>query len=80
MPASSASSASRIAVNGVSSAGLRTTVLPAARAGAKPHEAMGMGKFHGTIAPITPSGSWKVTLRPSGTGICCPINRSGAPE
>ena len=80
MPASSASSASRIAVNGVSSAGLRTTVLPAARAGAKPHEAMGIGKFHGTITPITPSGSWKVMLRPSGTGICCPISRSGAPE
>ncbi len=33
MPASSASSPSRIAVSGVSSAGLRTTVLPAASAG-----------------------------------------------
>ncbi len=35
-PASRASSPSRIAVSGVSSAGLRTTVLPAASAGAKP--------------------------------------------
>ena len=35
-PASSASSPIRIAVSGVSSAGLSTTVLPAARAGAKP--------------------------------------------
>ena len=35
-PASSASSPIRIAVSGVSSAGLRTTVLPAASAGAKP--------------------------------------------
>ena len=36
MPAVEASSPSRIAVSGVSSAGLRTTVLPAARAGREP--------------------------------------------
>ena len=56
-PASSASSPIRIAVRGVISAGLSTTVLPAASAGAKPHPAMGIGKFHGTITPTTPSGS-----------------------
>ena len=80
MPASSASSAIRIAVNGVNSAGLSTTVLPAASAGAKPHEAIGIGKFHGTITPTTPSGSWNVTSRPPATGICWPIRRSGEAE
>ncbi len=44
---------------GVCSAGLRTTALPAARAGASFHMAMRIGKFHGMIWPTTPSGSWK---------------------
>src|SRR3712207_7813729 len=42
---------------------LRTTVFPAASAGAKAQPAMGIGKFHGTMTPTTPSGSWKVTSR-----------------
>ncbi len=79
MPASSASSPMRSALSGVSSAGLSTTVLPAASAGAKPHPAIAMGKFQGTMMPTTPSGSWKVTSRPPGTGICRPLWRSGAP-
>ena len=37
----------RSALSGVNSAGLSTTVLPAASAGAKPQPAMAMGKFHG---------------------------------
>jgi hypothetical protein len=78
MPASRASSASRSAVSGVSSAGLRTTVLPAASAGANPQPAIGIGKFHGTMTPTTPSGSWKVTSSPPATGICRPVRRSGA--
>ena len=78
-PASSASSPIRIAVSGVSSAGLRTTVLPAASAGAIPQPATGIGKFHGTMMPTTPSGSWKVRSVPPGTGICRPKSRSGAP-
>ncbi len=78
-PAASASSASRSAVSGVSSAGFSTTVLPAASAGPKPQPAIGIGKFHGTMMPTTPSGSWKVTSRPPATGICRPDNRSGAP-
>ena len=41
----------RIAVSGVRSAGFSTTVLPAASAGAKPHEAIGIGKFQGTMIP-----------------------------
>ena len=57
IPASSAISARRNAVNGVVSAGFRTTVFPAASAGANPHAATGIGKFHGTIIPTTPNGS-----------------------
>ena len=79
-PASRASSPIRIAVSGVSSAGFSTTVLPAARAGANPQPAIGIGKFHGTITPTTPSGSWKVMSTPPGTGICLPTMRSGAAE
>ena len=56
-PASRASSPIRIAVSGVASAGLATTVQPAASAGAMPQDRIGIGKFHGTIRPTTPSGS-----------------------
>ena len=79
-PASRASSAIRIAVSGVISAGFSTTVLPAASAGAKPQPAIGIGKFHGTMTDTTPSGSRKVTSTPPGTGICRPKSRSGAAE
>ncbi|CSD77273.1 Uncharacterised protein [Vibrio cholerae] len=44
---------------GVCSAGLRTTVQPAARAGANFQAAMSNGKFHGIIWPTTPIGSGK---------------------
>ena len=44
---------------GVCSAGLSTTALPAASAGASFHVAIRIGKFHGMICPTTPSGSWK---------------------
>ncbi len=44
---------------GVCSAGLSTTQLPAAMAGASFQTAMRIGKFHGMICPTTPSGSWK---------------------
>jgi hypothetical protein len=54
-------------------------VLPAASAGAKPQPAIGIGKFHGTMIPTTPSGSWNVRSTPPGTGICRPDSRSGAP-
>ena len=78
MPASSAIRSSSIAVSGVSSAGLRTTVLPAASAGAIFHEVITSGKFQGTISPTTPSGSRKVMSTPPATGIVCPSSRSGA--
>ena len=54
-------------------------MLPAANAGANPHPAIGIGKFHGTMTPTTPSGSWKVTSSPPATGIWRPDSRSGAP-
>ena len=44
---------------GVCSAGLRTTQLPAAIAGASFQVAISSGKFHGMICATTPSGSWK---------------------
>ena len=56
-PASTASSASRVHVPGVCSAGLRTTVLPNASAGATFHVASISGKFQGEIAAATPTGS-----------------------
>ncbi|CAB4879831.1 unannotated protein [freshwater metagenome] len=57
IPASSASSPSRIALNGVVSAGFNITVLPHANAGPSFQQAMSKGKFQGTIKPTTPSGS-----------------------
>ncbi len=47
--ASSASSPRRSAVNGVCSAGFKSTVHPAASAGPSFHAAIIMGKFHGMI-------------------------------
>ena len=44
------------AVSGVVSAGLSTTVFPAASAGATFHASISSGKFHGMIWPATPSG------------------------
>ena len=29
-----------------------------------------IGKFHGTMMPTTPYGSWNVTSMPPATGIC----------
>ena len=72
MPASRASSASRSAVSGVSSAGFTTTVLPQARAGPIFHEVMAMGKFHGTMAATTPRGSCQVRSTPPATGMVGP--------
>ena len=54
--ASAMISASTSAVSGVVSAGLSTTVLPQASAGAIFHAAISSGKFHGMICPATPSG------------------------
>ena len=56
-PASVASSARRNAVSGDCSAGFRTTLFPVASAGPTFQLAISSGKFHGTTAPTTPSGS-----------------------
>ncbi len=79
IPASSASSASRRAVSGVSSAGFTTMVLPVARAGPTFHEVMAAGKFQGMMAATTPSGSWKVRSTPPATGTVAPRCLSTAP-
>ena len=48
---------SRVALNGVSGAGFSTTVLPVASAWPSLWMVTSNGKFHGTIAPTTPTGS-----------------------
>jgi hypothetical protein len=50
------------------SSGFKTTVLPAATAGAILNEAMMAGTFHGMIWPHTPYGSRFATRYPSGMG------------
>ena len=65
----------------VNSDGLMTTVLPAASAGASFHAARSSGEFQGTIAAITPSGSWRVKLKLSGlsSGMTDPSILSARP-
>ncbi len=79
IPASSAISANRSAVSGVSSAGFSTTVFPAASAGASFQAAIASGKFHGVISATTPIGSRNVIAIPPATGTVSPSRRSGAP-
>ena len=69
-PASSMVCAKYCAVSGVSLAGFRTMVQPAATAGATFRVAMARGKFHGVINRHGPTGLRRVTMRkvPSGTG------------
>src|SRR2546425_1552642 len=63
-PARCASSPSSSAVNGESEAGLSTTQLPAAKAGAAFQQAIGNGTFHGTMQATTPRGRRKVKSKP----------------
>jgi hypothetical protein len=67
-PASSMVWAKSCAVNGVSLAGLRTMVHPAATAGATLRVAMASGKFHGVISRHGPTGlCWtRILFLPSG--------------
>ncbi len=51
---------SRVAFHGVSGAGLRMTVLPVARACPNLLSVTSSGKFHGTMAPTTPTGSFQI--------------------
>ena len=59
-PARSTSLANSSVVTGVCSAGFRTTVLPAASAGASLKAIISSGEFHGTMAPTTPTASRNV--------------------
>ena len=56
-PASAKTSASRKPNSGVSSGGLRTTLHPASSAGASFGNDSPSGKFHGTMAPTTPTAT-----------------------
>ena len=76
-PASSASFTSASEVSGVSSAGLHTTVQPAASAGAILRAIIAAGKFHGVIAATTPTGSFSASMRrpDTGAGMTSPFMR-----
>ena len=69
-------SANRSAVSGVVSAGLSTTVLPHASAGAIFHASIRSGKFQGTICAATPSGRG----RRSGEGVLELVRPAGVVE
>src|SRR2546430_4475301 len=74
-PASSATFAIASAVSGVADAGLRTTVHPAARAGAILRVTIVARKFHGVTAATGPTG-WRSTqyrLPGWGAGIHSPL-------
>ena len=53
----------RVAFHGVSGAGLSTHVLPMARTGPSLLRMISIGKFHGTITPTTPMGSFHTSRR-----------------
>ena len=67
MPASAAKSASSEHDSGDHSAGLRTTVLPAANAGATFHVLSMNGAFHGVITTVGPAGM-------RSTRLCVPFD------
>ena len=69
---------------GTRSAGLKTTALPKASAGAIFHAGMAMGKFHGQMSPTTPTasrvtststpGRTEETATPSTRNVSCAKN------
>ena len=73
-PACSPSSASASAESGVCSAGFSTIVHPAASAGAAFRVIIALGKFHGVMPTVTPTGCLRTRMRrsPSGAGIVSP--------
>src|SRR5262245_35481518 len=73
-PASSRIRTKFTADNGVSVAGLKTTVFPHTSAGAIFHDGIAIGKFHGVMTAQTPSG-WRnaiAHLSRSSDGTVCP--------
>ncbi len=65
----------------MSVAGLKTTVLPATRAGMIFHVGMASGKFHGVMAATTPMGSRTAMANLSGisAGVVWPSRRRPSP-
>ena len=80
-PASSNASASMITDNGVSDAGLMTTVLPQMRAAMPFHAGMAIGKFHGVMRPATPRGMRTAILNLlcNSEGVVTPKRRRPSP-
>jgi len=80
-PASPSNRTKPSARSGVSSAGLRTTVLPQTSAGVSFHAGIAIGKFHGVIAPTTPTGmrTLIMNLSRSSLGVVCPKSRRPSP-
>ena len=66
---------------GASSAGLKTTQLPNASAGAIFQAGIASGKFHGVIAATTPTGSRVISTSMPGRveSIFSPPGRSASP-
>src|SRR5580704_6201352 len=81
MPASIASLTSNRQVNGASSAGLITIVLPIAIAGPASFTVLGPGAFQGMMLPHTPNGSRSVIPITSGNmlGKVTPVALSARP-
>ena len=65
----------------MSSAGLRTTVLPQTSAGQSFQAGIAIGKFHGVIAPTTPTGmrTLIMNLSRSSLGVVWPCRRRPSP-
>jgi hypothetical protein len=59
-----------VAVLGVSSEGLTTTVLPHANAGPTFHVIRSNGRFHGQTTAMTPRGAHRVAARRLAIGRC----------
>ena len=76
-PASCIRRTSRSAVTGDHSAGLCTTVQPAARAGAIFQVESMNGVFHGVMMPTGPIGTRVVTFQWSAVGRLRPLRASG---
>src|SRR5690606_30457591 len=74
IPAISAILAKAMAVKGVCEAGFSTIVHPATRAGAIFREIIARGKFHGVMAPTTPTLCFIVDrrVRPLSEGMFSP--------
>ena len=69
-------------MKGVSVAGFRTTVQPAASAGAILRAAMAAGKFQGVTRTATPIGwcSTRMRLAPEGAMASSPLRRTASSE